>query len=83
MNHIGPLLTRENLLSYCKDSAEELQKEKNKLRNLEWLRDHIVEPWSPDYWSILIRIFKTQERVKEAKESLVVYQEQLEFLSIG
>ena len=83
MNHIGPLLfTRKNLLSYCKDSVEELQRERKKLRDLEWLRDH-TKPWSPKFLSILIRIFNAQERVKEAKESLAVYQEQLDFMSIG
>ena len=82
MNHIGLLLTRENLLSYCKDSVEELQREKKKLKDLEWLRD-LTEPWSPNFWSILIRIFKAKERVREAQESLAVYQEQLDFLSIG
>ena len=56
--------------------------ERKKLRDLEWLRDY-MEPWPPNFWSILIRIFKAQERVQEAKESLAVYQEQFNFMTIG
>ena len=82
MNRIGLLLTRTDLLAYCKDSVEELQRERKKLKELEWLRDH-TEVWSPNFWSILARIRNTQERVQEAKESLAVYKEQLDFLSIG
>ena len=82
MNHIGPLLTRENLLSYCKDSAVELQKEKKILKNLERFPDQ-TESWSPEFWYILGRVYRAQERVKEAKEALAVYQEQLDVLSIG
>ena len=82
MNHIGHLLTRENLLSYCKNSAEELQKEKRTLKTLEQVLDQ-TNRWSPEFWYILGRVYKARERVKEAKESLAVYQEQLDFLSIG
>ena len=82
MNHIGPMLTRENLLSYCKDSAEELQKEKRILKNLEKRLDQ-TKQWSQEYLYILGFVFRAQARVKEAKESLAVYQEQLDVLSIG
>jgi hypothetical protein len=85
MNRIGPLLTRENLLSYCKDSTDELRRERKRLKDLEKLR----EEWLKDEnnrsppWSILIRIRKAQDRVQDAKDSLAVYQEQLDFMSIG
>ena len=82
MNHIGPLLTRENLLSYCKDSAEELQKEKRILKNLEKCLDQYKQ-WSPEFFYILGRVYRARERVKAAEEALAVYQEQLEVLSIG
>ena len=82
MNHIGLLLTRADLLAYCKDSVEELQYERKKLKDLEWLRDN-TPPSSPNFLSILLRIINAQERVSEAKESLAVYKEQLDFMSIG
>ena len=82
MNHIGPLLTRENLLSYCKDSAVELQKEKRILKNLEKSLDQYKQ-WSQEYFYILGRVFRAQARVKQAEEALAVYQEQLDVLSIG
>ena len=82
MNRIGPLLTRENLLSYSKDSAEELQKEKTTLRNLERILKQL-EFWSPDFWNTLGLVYRARERVKAAEEALAVYQEQLDFLSIG
>ena len=66
MNRVGPLLTRADLLAYCKDSVEELQYERKKLKDLVWLRDH-TPPSSPNYLSILLRIVNAQERVSEAK----------------
>ena len=82
MNHIGPLLTRENLLSYCKDSTRELQKEKKELKNLERALDQ-TRQWSREYLIILGLVFRAQARVKQAEEALAVYQEQLDILSIG
>jgi hypothetical protein len=82
MSSLPLLLTRENLLSYCKDSTEELEKERKKLKDLEWLREN-TSPQSPNFWSILIRIRNTRERIDEAKDSLGVYQEMLDVLSIG
>ena len=82
MNHIGPLLTRENLLSYCKDSAKELQKEKRILKNLEKSLDQYKQ-WSQEYFYFLGKVFRAQARVKQAEEALAVYQEQLDVLSIG
>ena len=82
MNHIGPLLTRENLLFYCKDSAEELQKEKRILKRLERALDQRKQ-WSQEYFYILGFVFRAQKRVTEASEALAVYQEQLDVLSIG
>lgn len=56
--------------------------ERKRLKDLEWLRDN-TSPLSPNFRSILIRIRNTKERIDEAKYSLAIYQEQLDFLSIG
>lgn len=55
MNNIAPLLTRENLLFYYKESAKELEREIKKLKDLEWLCD-ITNSLSPNFWYILARI---------------------------
>ena len=75
------LLTRENLPSYCKETAEELayaREKRNKLKEL--LKTDLL----PNrYWSVLIRIHKSEEIIQNIKDSLAYYHEQLEILSIG
>ena len=85
MSNIFLFLTRENLLSYCKDTQEELAKAREKLKQLEKLRDkHVKEnPLPENFWSILIRIRNTKEKIDDIKHSLAFYQEQLDILSIG
>lgn len=82
MNNIVLLLRRENLLSYCK---EELAEARQKLKQLEKLRDKQVkeDPLPLNFWSILIRIRNIKEKIDDIKHSLAFYQEQLDYMSIG
>jgi len=81
MNKAPLLLTRENLLSYCKETTKELAQAREKRNKLnELLKTDLL---SNRYWSVLIRIHRLEENIKDIKESLAFYQEQLEILSIG
>lgn len=81
MNKISLLLTKENLLSYCKETAEELAQAREKRKQLkELLKTDLL---ANRYWSVLIRIHKLDEIIRDIKDSLAFYHEQLEILSIG
>ena len=80
MNKAPLLLTRDNLLSYCKETTEELAQAREKRNKLKELLKTYLLP--NRYWFVLIRIHKLEENIKDIKESLAFYQEQLEILSI-
>jgi hypothetical protein len=81
MNKAPLLLTRENLLSYCKETTEELAHAREKRNKLKELLKTDLLP--NRYWSVLIKIHKLEEIIKDIKNSLLYYHEQLEILSIG
>ena len=81
MNKAPLLLTRENLLSYCKETTEELAQVREKKNKLKELLETDLLP--NRYWFVLRRIHRLEENIKDIKESLAFYQEQLEILSIG
>ena len=81
MNKAPLLLTRENLLSYCKETAEELAQAREKKRQLEELLKTDLLP--SRYWFVTIRLHKVEKIIRDIKDSLAFYQEQLAVLSIG
>ena len=81
MNKAPLLLTRENLLSYCKDTAEELAQAREKKKQLKELLKTDLLP--SRYWSVVIIIHKIEETIRDIKDSLAFYHEQLAVLSIG